>query len=38
VRIPASAACTASGDTSAEILTVNSSGTAAPLPFNVMFG
>jgi hypothetical protein len=38
VRIPASSACTATGDTSAEVLTFNGSGTAAPLPFNVLFG
>jgi hypothetical protein len=29
---------TASGDTSAEVLTFNGSGAAAALPFNVMFG
>jgi hypothetical protein len=38
VRIPATGACTASGDTSAEVLTFNGSGAAAALPFNVMFG
>ena len=39
VLIPAaSAACAATGDTSAEVLTVDSSGTAAGRPFNVLFG
>ena len=39
VLIPAaSAACAGTGDTSAEILTFNGSGTAAALPFDVLFG
>lgn len=39
VLIPAaSAACAATGDTSAEVLTFNSAGTADGLPFNVLFG
>lgn len=39
VLIPAaSAACGTTGDTSAEILTFDSSGTATSLPFNVLFG
>lgn len=39
VLIPAaSAACSATGDTSAEVLTFGSAGTAAALPFNVIFG
>jgi hypothetical protein len=39
VLIPAaSAACAATGDTSAEVLTVNGSGAAASLPFNVLLG
>jgi hypothetical protein len=39
VLIPASsAACAATGDTSAEILTVNSAGAATALPFTVLFG
>jgi len=39
VLIPAAGAdCAATGDTSAEVLTANSGGTAAPLPFNVLFG
>ncbi|HEY6526008.1 MAG TPA: hypothetical protein VIY10_19645 [Solirubrobacteraceae bacterium] len=38
VLIPASAACTASGDTSAEVLTANTSGAATALPFTVLFG
>jgi hypothetical protein len=39
VLIPAaSAACAATGDSSAEVLTVNSTGTPASLPFNVLFG
>jgi hypothetical protein len=38
VLIPASAStCAGTGDTSAEVLTFNSSGTAAKLPFDVMF-
>jgi hypothetical protein len=37
VRIPAGSACSATGDTSAEVLTFNTSGTAAPLPFDVIF-
>jgi hypothetical protein len=38
VLIPAaSAACAATGDTSAEILTFNNSGAAA-MPFDVLFG
>jgi hypothetical protein len=39
VLIPAaSTACAATGDTSAEVLTFDSSGAAAGLPFNVLFG
>jgi hypothetical protein len=39
VLIPAaSAACGATGDTSAEILTSNGAGVATGLPFNVLFG
>jgi hypothetical protein len=39
VLIPAAgAACAATGDTGAEILTFNSAGAAAALPFNVLFG
>jgi hypothetical protein len=39
VLIPAaSAACTATGDTSAEVLTSNSAGAATALPFTVLFG
>jgi hypothetical protein len=39
VLIPAaSATCAATGDTSAEVLTVDSSGTAAGRPFDVLFG
>jgi hypothetical protein len=39
VLIPAaSAACAATGDTSAEVLTSDSSGAAAVLPFTVLFG
>jgi hypothetical protein len=39
VRIPAeSAACAATGDTNAEVLTFTGSGAAAALPFNVLFG
>lgn len=39
VLIPAaSAACGASGDTTAEVLTYDSSGTPAGLPFDVLFG
>jgi hypothetical protein len=38
VLIPAGAAsCAGTGDTTAEILTFNSAGTAANLPFDVMF-
>lgn len=39
VLIPAgAAACGATGDTSAEVLTADSMGTAASLPFTVLFG
>jgi hypothetical protein len=39
VLIPAgTAACATTGDTSAEVLTTDSAGTAASLPFNVLFG
>jgi hypothetical protein len=39
VLIPAkSADCGATGDTSAEVLTSDAGGAAAPLPFNVLFG
>lgn len=39
VLIPAaSAACAATGDTSAEVLTTDGAGAAAALPFNVLFG
>jgi hypothetical protein len=39
VLIPAaSAACATTGDTSAEVLTTDSGGTPAALPFNVLFG
>jgi hypothetical protein len=39
VLIPAaSAACAATGDTSAEVLTFDSAGTGAGLPFEVLFG
>ena len=39
VLIPAgTAACGTTGDTSAEVLTTNSGGTAVSLPFSVLFG
>jgi hypothetical protein len=39
VLIPAaSSACAATGDTSAEVLTFDTAGTATSLPFNVLFG
>ena len=39
VLIPAaSAACAATGDTSAEVLTFDSAGAGAGLPFEVLFG
>ena len=39
VLIPAaSAACAASGDTSAEVLTFDSAGSGTGLPFEVLFG
>ena len=37
VLIPAKAVCGASGDTTAEVLTYDASGTAAGLPFDVLF-
>jgi hypothetical protein len=38
VLIPAGALCTATGDTSAEVLTFDATGAASGLPFDVMFG
>lgn len=38
VQIPAGSACAATGDTTAEVLTFSAGGTAAALPFDVMFG
>jgi hypothetical protein len=36
--VAAGSACAATGDTSAEVLTFDTAGTATPLPFNVLFG